>query len=207
MRGWPRCSGGQMSGSAAEVFRALALGLDSLGARWYLIGAQAVVVWGRPRFTEDIDLTVVGTPRGSKELIGALSGVGFRLRFDDVANFVAQTWVLPLEHVGTKIPVDLVLGASGLEAEFLSRARRVEIGGVSVPVISPEDLVVSKILAGRPKDLEDVLGVLQLRGEQMDLAAIQKLLTTLEQALDQSDLLPLLESVCRRARVTLPGRP
>lgn len=188
-----------MPGSPAEVLRALARALEGSGAGWYLFGAQAVVAWGRPRFTEDIDVTVASTPARSRELVAALESAGFRLRVPDVDEFVARTWVLPIEHAATGTPVDVVLGASGLEEQFLSRARRIDLGGVVVPVISPEDLVVSKILAGRQKDLEDVVGVLQLQGEQLNLAAVRTLLGLLEEALDQSDLLPMLDRALRRA--------
>ena len=51
------------------------------------------------------------------------------------------------------MPVDVVLAASGLEDEFLSRARPMRIHDVEVPTIDREDLIVAKILAGRPKDL------------------------------------------------------
>jgi hypothetical protein len=61
-------------------------------------------------------------------------------------------------------------------------------------VLSPEDLVVTKILAGRPKDLEDVRTVLIERWPDLDLAYIRSMLKTLEQALAQADLLPALEA-------------
>ena len=189
-----------MTGSHADVMRALAAALDAAGAGWYLFGAQAVVAWGRPRFTEDIDVTVAGTPARARALVGALEKSGFRVRVDDVDDFVGRTWVLPVEHVSTGVPVDVVLGASGLEGQFLARARRIDLGGVTVPVISPEDLVVSKILAGRPKDLEDVIGVLQLQADQLDLGQVRELLCLLEQALDQSDLLPALDRTILRSQ-------
>lgn len=122
------------------------------------------------------------------------------MRVDDVDDIVRRTWVLPVSHVSTGLPIDVVLGASGLEEQFVARARRIDLGGVTVPVISPEDLVVSKLLAGRPKDLEDVVGVIQLQADQLDLGQVRALLSQLEQALDQSDLLPALERALRRAR-------
>ncbi|WP_438005132.1 DUF6036 family nucleotidyltransferase [Sorangium sp. So ce321] len=64
------------------------------------------------------------------------------------------------------MPIDVVIAASSLHIEFLERRRLVALGGVRVPMTSPEDLVVTKVLTGRPKDLEDVRGVLL---EQHDL--------------------------------------
>jgi predicted nucleotidyltransferase len=73
------------------------------------------------------------------------------------------------------------------------------IDGVSVPVASPEDVIVMKVLAGRPKDQEDVRSVLRERQSRLDLDYIRDTLGILEQALDQSDLLPAVELQLRRA--------
>ena len=40
-----------------------------------------------------------------------------------------------------------------------SGTRQVNVGGVVLPLIDPEDLVIAKVLAGRPKDIEDVRGL------------------------------------------------
>ena len=58
-----------------------------------------------------------------------------------------------------------------------------------------------KLLAGRPKDLEDVRSVLAERLKKLDVPYIRTVLSTLEQALAQSDLLPVFESELGRARV------
>ena len=63
------------------------------------------------------------------------------------------------------------------------------------PSISPEDLVVAKVLAARTKDLEDIEGVLRERLPQLDLWLIRATLRELEAALGQSDLLPSFEDI------------
>jgi hypothetical protein len=67
------------------------------------------------------------------------------------------------------------------------------VSGATIPVISPEDLIITKILAGRPQDLEDVRGVLRERAESMDLDRIRGMLRLLEEALSWSDLLSTFE--------------
>ncbi len=73
-----------------------------------------------------------------------------------------------------------------------------------VPVLTAEDLIVTKVLAGRPKDVEDIRGVLAERGERLDLARIRDVLHMLEQALGQSDLVPQFEAELARWQA---GRP
>lgn len=180
-----------------EVLAALARVLDEHRLRWYVFGAQAVVTWGQPRLTADLDVTVELDPARAGGLLDALARQGFLSRVDDPVGFARRTRVLLLAHESTGIPVDAVFAGPGLESEFLSRARPVDLGGVTVPVISPEDLVVTKILAGRPKDLEDVRGVLAEQSGRLDLARVRRSLGLLEQALDRGDLLLELDAALR----------
>jgi hypothetical protein len=189
----------------SELLAALSVELARLGSRWYLFGAQAVVLWGRPRLTADVDVTVELALDAVPRLLEGLERRGFELRVRrDVDDFIARTRVLPLWYRPSQLQVDVVLAGPGLEEEFLERAVLVDVGNVAIPVISPEDLVVTKILAGRPKDLEDVRGILAERRERLDAGAIRTALRHLEAALGQSDLLPAFEAEWRRT--TAPGR-
>ncbi len=161
--------------------------------RWYLFGAQAAIVWGSPRLSADVDVTADIRAEALDEYIVAMKGQGFDLVFSD-ADFVERTRVLPFLHRASRMPLDVVLAGPGLEDEFLERAISVDVEGTLVPVISPEDLIATKILAGRPKDVEDIRGVLHERRGSLDVERIRAVLGLLERALGQSDLLPLFES-------------
>jgi hypothetical protein len=180
------------------LLAALAEALSALRARWYLFGAQAAVIWGRPRLTADVDVTVRLDPEDPERLVRALSDRGFQLRVsrDDL---VRRTRVLPFVHQPTGLPLDVVLAGPGLEELFIERAVDVAFGGVTVPVISPEDLISAKVLAGRPKDIEGVRGILRERLSSLDIELIRSTLALLEDALSQSDLRPLFESELARA--------
>ncbi len=102
--------------AALELLADLSKVLAGWG-RWYLFEAQAVIAYGVPRLSADVDITV-------------------RLAPDD-PDFVRRTRVMPFVHLATAMPVDVVLAASGLEDEFLDRARVVDLGGTSVPLIDP----------------------------------------------------------------------
>lgn len=183
----------------AELLRALSVALAELNVGWYVFGAQAVLYWGRPRFTEDIDVTALLGDVETPFLVARLQGAGFDLRVEGTPAFVAQTRVLPLLHTPTGWPLDLVLGGPGLEEDFLRRSTPVEVGpGVTVRMIAAEDLIVTKVLAGRPKDLDDVHGILAAQGASLDTNAVRATLTMLEDALGVSDLLPVFEGLLRR---------
>ncbi|HUE85848.1 MAG TPA: DUF6036 family nucleotidyltransferase [Vicinamibacterales bacterium] len=186
----------------AELLADLAAALVSLRLKWYVFGAQAALIWGRPRLTADVDVTVALDSVGSGELVHTLAQHGFSLRLEASDAFVRQTRVLPLEHLSTGLALDLVLAGPGLEEIFLSRAVPLDVAGVMVPFISPEDLIVTKVLAGRAKDLEDVRGVLAERGDELRLDQILETLGMIEGALGQSDLRPLFEAELARWRTS-----
>lgn len=177
----------------AELLASLAKALSGLGAQWYVFGAQAAIIWGRPRMTADVDVTVRLEPEDPEHLVRTLEACGFTLRVSDADDLVRRTRVLPFLHEATGLPVDIVLAGPGLEELFLARAVPVTVGGAVIPVISPEDLIATKILAGRPRDLEDVRGILRERLPALDLNVIRSTLALIEEALGQSDLRPALE--------------
>ncbi len=159
-----------------------------LGARWCVLGAQAVNVHGRPRMTADIDVTVELGERPTSDLIETLARHDFAPAFALDDEFLSATRVVPVVHASA-MPVDIMLAGPGLEELFLASAKPVDIAGLLVPVISPEHLLVSKILAGRDQDIEDARGVLTATAE-IDRNEVMSLLRALESALGEGDLVP-----------------
>jgi hypothetical protein len=172
--------------------------MQALHLRWYVFGAQAVAVHGFPRATADLDVTVDLADVAPQRLVRVLEGAGFASRFSD-ADFVRATRVMPIVHKMTGLPIDVVLAGPGLEQVFLEAAETHRIGRHRIPVISREHLVVTKLLAGRPKDIEDVRELIAIAGDNLDFAHVEALLAELERALGQSDLRPRLRDL-RRAR-------
>lgn len=144
-------------------------------------------LYGFPRMTADIDITIDLGKLDTQSLVAALERGGFEPRIRD-DEFIAHTRVVPIVHRATKFPIDVVLAGPGLEQQFLAGARAHRLGGHDIPVIAPEHLVVTKVLAGRPKDLEDVRELLAVA--RLRTRSIEALLAQLEAALGQSDLLP-----------------
>lgn len=190
-----------------ELLAALARALESIGAGWYVFGAQAALIHGAARFTADLDVTVRlhdDDASNRRALVSALGAAGFQLRAVGEA-FLEQTRVLPALHTATGMPVDIVLAGPGLEERFLERAELHDLEGVRVPVARAEDIVVMKLLAERPKDLEDVVAILAAHPGALDLGLVRSTLRLLEEALGQSDLLPALERALDRARASTPA--
>ena len=139
-------------------------------------------------------------------LVDALREAGFTLRVPD-PGFVARTRVLPVTHVASGIPADIVFGGPGIEEMFLARAQVLEVDGIRVPVACAEDVVVMKLLAGRAKDVEDVVAILAAHRDDLNLDLVRGTVRMLEGALDQSDLSPALDQALARAHGATPPPP
>lgn len=179
--------------AALELLTDLAKVMPRWG-RWCVFGAQAVIAYGVPRLSADVDVTLELAPDEPERFVREMETAGFALRADD-PDFVRRTRVLPFVHLSTAMPLDVVLAGSGLEEEFLERARATNLGGVTVPLIDPEDLMITKVLAGRPKDMEDARGLWRLHGRVLDAGRIRRILRLLEEGLGQSDLVSGFESL------------
>jgi hypothetical protein len=184
----------------ADLVADLDAAFAAVGVEWYLFGAQAAIVYGVARLTADVDVTArVPDTLPVAAVVGVLAQRGFQLRVSD-ATFAERSRVLPFAHGATGLPVDVVLAGPGLEDAFFTRITRHSIDGVEVPVADVTDLVVMKVFAGRPKDVDDVITLLRVQHDRIDVDRARAALQQLEAALGQSDLLPVLEEALTRAR-------
>lgn len=169
-----------------ELLSRVAAALDLAAIPYMVIGGQAVLLHGEPRFTRDIDITLgVGTEAIDRLLL-VIDELGLRPLPDDPRTFVAQTLVLPAVDDATGIRLDMILSSSGYEAQAIERALSVTIGDRQVRFATAEDLIVHKIVAGRPRDLEDVRGVL-LRNPGLDRAYVRRWLRQFEEAAETDE--------------------
>jgi hypothetical protein len=192
-----------MQPAAVDLLSDLAPILARWG-RWFVFGAQAVVVHGVPRLSADVDVTLALTPDTPEPFTEEMRAGGFVPRVTD-PEFIRRTRVMPFVHQRTGMPLDVVLAGSGLEDEFMRNAVAVSLGPVTVPVIEAGDLVVAKVLAGRPKDLEDAGAIWRLRGQMLDAKRIRRTLRLLEDALSQSDLVPAFDAIAGLSSTRPPG--
>lgn len=171
----------------SEVLQRVARVLDAARMPYMIIGGQAVLVHGEPRLTKDIDVTLGVALDRLGEVLRLVEAAGLQPLVDP-ETFVRETMVLPCTDTASRVRVDLVFSESGFERDAIRRAATVRIGAVDVRVICPEDLVVQKVVAGRPRDLEDVRSLLA-RQPGLDRRQVETLLRQFEQVLE----LPLME--------------
>jgi hypothetical protein len=92
--------------------------------------------------------------------------------------------VLPYRDQETGIRVDFMFSWSAYEQGALGRSRSIDLGGAGVKFASVEDVVIHKIIAGRPRDLEDVRMIL-IKNPTLDQVYIQSWLKEFDEALGE----------------------
>jgi len=157
----------------------------------------AVIARGIPRVTRDIDLAFSGADITLQALAAELADAGVVARIEDALAFAAESQVLLLRHAETGVDVDVSVAWMPFELEAMVAAGPVKVGGVTLQVAQPEDLVIYKAIAWRPQDQQDVERLLVLHGARMDLARIRRHVRELGEAMEQ-DRLHDLEVVFRR---------
>jgi predicted nucleotidyltransferase len=127
--------------------------LNAEDARYLLVGATAMQLWGTTRATRDIDILIEPTVENARRVLGALASLGFGLAAEHLAEDVATR---PVTVIGDTPNVDILTRAWTVRwEEARGRAATFEIEGVSVPTASIEDLIASK-RTGRLQDAADI---------------------------------------------------
>lgn len=167
------------------------------GWRFCFIGGIAVLKWGEPRLTLDVDLTLL-TGYGNEEPFIEDLVSRFAARVDDAAGFARRHRVVLLRS-DNGTPVDVALGALPFEERSVGRAVPFDIGdGSSLRVCRAEDLIVHKVFAGRDRDWVDVEGTAIRQSGALDTGLIwselRPLLALKEDAAGEARLAEILRS-------------
>lgn len=153
---------------------------------YMLVGGLANAVWGEPRATVDVDFTVWVEEARLGTVVERLARV-FRPLPEDPLAFVRQTRVLPLESP-EHVRVDVIFGLLPFEREALARSVPVEVAGFSVQVVSPEDLVLMKIVSERSQDLQDAQAVVKRQRGRLDLGYLRPRVQELARLLEKPEI-------------------
>ncbi len=133
-----------------------------------VIGGIAIQRWGEPRFTKGVDITIVAGI-GEEENICRKIAEKFPLRLPDGIEYALKNRIL-LVSSANGCPIDISIGFLDYEKQVIERSVEFEIAeGRKVPVCSPEDLIVFKLISGRSRDIEDVCGILIRQKGTLDI--------------------------------------
>lgn len=174
-----------------EPFRAAIAALHNLlkkrADRGVIIGGIAVGFLGKPRFTADLDAMFLLSTRDVPEFLELASKENIVPRIENAEAFAKKSRVLLLKHAPSNTEIDVSLGILPFEEQMVERGSTKVISGLSIRLPTPEDLIIMKAIARRPKDLEDIRTIAD-KYPKLDVQRIQQWVTEFGEILGAPDL-------------------
>lgn len=168
------------------------------GWRFCLIGGLAVLRWGSPRTTGDVDVSLL-TEWGDEEKYVDRILTRFKGRVRDPKESALSNRVL-LIRSSNGMPIDVALAAIDFEREVIERASYFDYGdNCSLLTASAEDLIILKAFADRPKDWIDIEGIIVRNSKKLDHRRIIEDLAPLCELKEAPDIVPRLSRLLKQS--------
>jgi hypothetical protein len=139
------------------------------GLTYAFIGGVAMNTWAIPRATFDLDLAIAVSDRTLADLLHRFEAKGFVVDAEFRNGF--RDRIAGMEKVHTFLPigrsllaVDLFLANTPFLESTLARRVVVDLGHGPIQICSAADLILFKLIAGRPKDMLDIKNLIVVQG-------------------------------------------
>jgi len=161
------------------------------------IGGLAVIRWGEPRMTQDIDISLLSGFGNEKIYIEEILS-NFKSRISNPADFAIENRVLLVSALN-KIPVDISLSGIAFEKQMIRQASPFQFSeGCSLITCSAEDLIILKAFADRAKDWMDIEGIIMRQGRRLKTDYILRELKPFCEVKDSPEIMRRLEGLLQK---------
>ena len=131
--------------------------LNEFEIEYLIVGGFAVMKYGEPRYTKDLDVWIHNSPQNSVRVVAALEKFGAPLEHDGITpeTFTEKQVVYQIGIAPVRI--DILTEITGVQfPEAWTKRVTSTFFGVPVNFISLDDLVTNKRALGRSSDLKDL---------------------------------------------------
>lgn len=160
-----------------DVLADVVVRLETARLSYMVTGSIASSYYGQPRMTRDIDIVIEIHAKDVDRLFGLFAG-DFYIDRDAALDAIKRQSSFNIIDNTSVIKVDFIVRKrEAYRREEFKRRRRARIDGVEVAIVSPEDLVLSKLVWAKDSHSEvqlgDVRSILKI-GHQLDLGYLEK---------------------------------
>ncbi len=128
-----------------EVLKIVTGRLDSAGIPYMVTGSIATNYYAVPRMTRDVDIVIQVSTADTDRLTELFRG-DFYIEPEAVGRAIAERTAFNVIHTGSVVKVDFVVRKdSDYRREEFRRRRRVTIDDITIFIVAPEDLIMSKL--------------------------------------------------------------
>jgi hypothetical protein len=166
-----------ISNKIVELIKRILFLADKAEIDIMFIGGIAVSAWAVPRATYDLDAVVQISEKKLPSFLSLCEKYGFIYDKKKPVKRIQNLSFITLTAGGKDtgfIYVDLFLARGKYFQGAIRRKKTINIFKTAVPVISPEDLILYKLIAGRGRDIEDVYEILVTRKSGIDMDYLKK---------------------------------
>lgn len=172
----------ELAGEQVEALLDFAAALDAVGVEYYVTGSVAAALYGMARMSNDIDVVIEVPPARDRAPLAKVLAEDFDVQEDTVMEALREPRIFNLLTNHTMVKIDVIPRDPSQDPDdVLDRRRRVELGDAEVSVISPEDLIISKLNWSKDsksdmqrRDIQWVLG-----REGLDMAYVERRVSAL----------------------------
>jgi hypothetical protein len=175
--------------------------LDDTKVPSMIIGGVAASVLGRPRLTQDVDALAILPEADWANAVSTAARHGIHPRIENPVDFARRSRVLLMRHAESGIDIDVTFGRLSFEQTAIDNSEIHDIGGLRVRLPRVEDLLIMKAVARRPKDLQDIEGLLAAHPDA-DVVAVRQWVREFATAMSMSDMLDDFDKVVARSTLT-----
>lgn len=159
-------SNGSPQARTLQVCARLARQLEELQQEYAIGGAIALGVWGVPRGTLDVDLTLYLSPEKPSHCIWLLQDLGCDVDSQAALESFREHGFCRVSCEA--VTVDVFLPTIAFYEAARLRRRRIQLGDHPVWIWDAETLTVFKMMFFRRKDVADVEQIMRTQGDQLD---------------------------------------
>ena len=162
-------------------------------------GVGRASILGRPRLTQDVDALAILPEADWADAVSTAVRHGILPRIENPLDFARRSQVLLMRHTESGIDIDVTFGGLSFELTAIDNSQIHDIGGLRVRLPRVEDLLVMKAVARRPKDLQDIEGLLAAHPDA-DIVAVRRWVREFATAMSTAEMLDDFDSVVARSK-------
>jgi hypothetical protein len=157
-------------------FKKVVQALDASQVDFAVCGGMAYSILVSPRATIDFDCLIMARPNTLMEINQILEPLFDKIIFHKEPMQFKKARVFPTLGIDgeNEYIMDFILGENRFHHEALTRKNRIDLDGITLPILSPEDLLLLKALADRPQDRVDISNMVNFFGDKLDWAYLER---------------------------------
>lgn len=156
-----------------EILKLVCSFLNENSVDYVIVGGFAVLFYGNPRTTMDIDYVIQLSDADIPILVTFLQENGFHADEDDMRAAFREKSHCTVEDKGTMFRLDIKGVYGEMDERTLRNKRSVKLDETNVWIASPEDTIVNKLAFAREQDIKDALGIFVRQYDSLDIEYLE----------------------------------